>query len=50
MNTAQWYRLLLEKEVTIVDSENNSLEYIKCRSELAFSQNQLGAKLESHQA
>ena len=35
MTTAQWYRVLLEKEVTMVDTENNDMEYIKCRSELA---------------
>ena len=35
MTTAQWYRVLLEKQVTMVVTENNSTEYIKCRAELA---------------
>ena len=35
MTTAQWYRVLLEKEVTMVETVNNSNEFIKCRSELA---------------
>ena len=36
MTTAQWYRVLLEKEVTMVETnDNGSMEFIKSRSELA---------------
>jgi hypothetical protein len=35
MTTAQWYRVLLELEVTMVDTETNSMEYRKSRSELS---------------
>ena len=35
MSTSQWYRVLLEKEVTMVEKDDHSMEYIKCRAELA---------------
>ena len=35
MTTAEWYRVLLELEVTMVDTETNSMEYRKSRSELS---------------
>ena len=35
INTAQWYRVLLEKEVTMVEMNDNSMEYTKSRAELA---------------
>ena len=35
MTTAQWYRVLLEQEVTMVEAENNTMEYIRSRTELA---------------
>ena len=35
MSTAQWYRALLDKEVTMAEGDNNSMEYIKPRVELA---------------
>ena len=34
LTTAQWYRVLLEEEVTMVEG-NGSMEYIKSRAELA---------------
>ena len=35
MTTAQWYRVLLEQEVTMQTMQNNTMEYISSRSELA---------------
>ena len=35
MSTAQWYRVLLEKEVTMAEGDNNTMEYIKSKVELA---------------
>ena len=35
MTTAQWYRVLLEKEVTMVEGNDSNMEYIICRAELA---------------
>ena len=35
MTTAQWYRVLLEQEVTMVEAENNTMEFIRSRTELA---------------
>ena len=35
MTTAQWYRVLLEQEVTMVETEDNSMQYIRSRAELA---------------
>ena len=35
MTTAQWYRVLLEKEVTMEESEDGTMEFIRSRSELA---------------
>jgi hypothetical protein len=35
MTTAQWYRVLVEKEVTMVEGNDSNMEYIRCRAELA---------------
>ena len=35
MTTAEWYRVLLEQEVTMVEQNDMPREYIKCRAELA---------------
>ena len=35
MSTSQWYRVLLEKEVTMVETDDHNMEYIKSRAELA---------------
>ena len=35
MSTAQWYRALLEREVTMAEGDNNTMEFIKSRVELA---------------
>ena len=35
MTTAQWYRVLLEQELTMQTMQNNTMEYISSRSELA---------------
>ena len=35
MSTAQWYRLLVEQEITMVEQENGQMELIKSRAELA---------------
>lgn len=35
MATAQWYRVLLEKEVTMMEAEDQTMEFIKSRTELA---------------
>ena len=34
MTTAQWYRVLLEKEITMIEPEGMPREYIKCKAEL----------------
>ena len=34
MTLAQWYRVLLEQEVTMVETDENNREYIKSRAEL----------------
>ena len=33
--TAQWYRVLLEKEVTMEESKDGTMEFIRLRFELA---------------
>ena len=35
MSTTQWYRVLLEQNLTMVESENSRMEYIKSRAEIA---------------
>ena len=35
MSKAQWYRVLLEQNITMVESADNKLEYIRSRTELA---------------
>jgi hypothetical protein len=35
MSTAEWYRLLVEQEITMHQPINSPMEYITCRSELA---------------
>ena len=35
MSTAQWYRVLVEQDITMVEPENSPMEYIKTRPELA---------------
>lgn len=35
MSTAQWYRLMVEQEITMVELADNQREYIKSRTELA---------------
>jgi hypothetical protein len=35
MTTAQWYRVLLEKEVTMVETDNQEMQFISSRAELA---------------
>ena len=35
MSTSQWYRVLLEKEVTMAETDDHNMEYIKSRAELA---------------
>ena len=35
MSTAQWYRVLLEQNLTMVESENSRMDYIKSRAEIA---------------
>ena len=32
MSTAQWYRVLVEQEITMVELANNQMDYIKCRA------------------
>ena len=34
MSTAQWYRVMLEKEITMEEPEGMPREYIKCKAEL----------------
>ena len=35
MTTAQWYRVLLEKEITMVEIDDQTMQYINSRTELA---------------
>ena len=35
MTTAQWYRVLVEQEITMVNTDTAGSEYIKSRAELA---------------
>ena len=35
LSTANWYRLLVEQEVTMHEAINSTWEYISCRAELA---------------
>ena len=35
MSTANWYRLLVEQEITMFEQDNNPREYIRSRAELA---------------
>ena len=35
MTTAQWYRVLLAREVTMMEIVDQPMQYISCRTELA---------------
>ena len=35
MSTAQWYRVLVEQDITMIEQVDSSMQYIKTRSELA---------------
>ena len=39
MSTAQWYRLLLEMNVTMEEKDDNTMEYIKSRTEINSPEN-----------
>ena len=39
MTTAQWYRYMVEQELTMHEMDNNSREYIKSRAELSCTSN-----------
>ena len=39
MTTAQWYRYMVEQELTMQEKDNNSREYIKSRAELSCTSN-----------
>ena len=39
MTTAQWYRYMVEQELTMQEMDNNSREYIKSRAELSCTSN-----------
>ena len=49
MTTAQWYRIMLEKEITMMEPEGLPREYIKCKAELRaeISRDRLGTFMES---